>query len=167
MKPSNLLIEKIGPESDVLLRNLLEHYVHDMTEWFEIDTKADGSYSYDTSLIWEHGYDVSLAKAGESIAGFAIIGSAVKWLGDIAAHDVHEFFVLRRFRRSGFGQNMAMHLWKERPGKWLVRVLESNAPAALFWRAAISSYTTGAHAEESRIVDGRRCLFFKFVSSGP
>jgi len=45
MSPSSLLISKIGPESEVLLRNLFEHYLHDMAEWFEIDTQADGSYS--------------------------------------------------------------------------------------------------------------------------
>jgi hypothetical protein len=32
MSPSNLLISKIGPESDVVLRNLFEHYLHDMAE---------------------------------------------------------------------------------------------------------------------------------------
>ncbi len=62
MSPSNLVISKIGPESDGVLRNLFEQYLHDMAEWFEINTKADGSYSYDTSLIWKNGYDAYLAK---------------------------------------------------------------------------------------------------------
>jgi hypothetical protein len=44
---SSLSISKIGPESDVLLRNLFQLYIHDMAEWFEIDTNSDGSYSYD------------------------------------------------------------------------------------------------------------------------
>jgi len=51
MPPSNLLLSKIGLESEVLLRNLFQYYLHDMAEWFEIDTQADGSYSYDTSLV--------------------------------------------------------------------------------------------------------------------
>ena len=114
---SSLSISKVGPESDVLLRNLFEHYIHDMAEWFEIDTKPDGSYSYDTSLVWEKGYDAYLAKVGDSIAGFALVGSAVEWLGEIGAYDVLEFFVIRRFRRSGVGQTMASLLWNERPGE--------------------------------------------------
>jgi predicted acetyltransferase len=137
-----------------------------MTEWFEIDTKPDGSYSYDTSVVWENGYDAYLATVGESIAGFALVGSAAEWLGDTAAHDVHEFFVIRRFRRRGFGQRMATLLWNECPGKWLVRVLESNAPAVLFWRAAILSHSHGSHTEEERIVNGRAWRFFSFVSMG-
>ena len=43
-----------------------------MSEWSEIDSKADGSYSYDTSLVWMNGYDAYLAKVGDSIAGFAL-----------------------------------------------------------------------------------------------
>jgi predicted acetyltransferase len=159
----SLVISKIGPESDLLLRNLFEHYIHDMAEWFEIDTQPDGSYSYDTSVIWEKGYDAYLAKLGDSIAGFALVGSAAEWLGDIGAHDVHEFFVIRRFRRSGFGRRMATLVWNAHPGPWLVRVLESNAPAVLFWRAAISR---GPYTEEGRIVNGRRWLFFRFASDG-
>jgi predicted acetyltransferase len=162
--PPNLLISKIGPESDLLLRNLYEHYIHDMAEWFEIDTRPDGSYSYDTSWIWENSYDAYVAKVGDSIAGFALLGPAVEWLGGTASHDMREFFVIRRFRRNGLGQRMAVHFWNERPGNWLVRVLESNTPAVLFWREAISTYTLGTYAEEPRIVDGRRWLFFRFVS---
>jgi predicted acetyltransferase len=121
MAPSNLSISPIGPESDVLLRNLFEHYIHDMAEWFDIDTRADGSYSYDTSLVWQKGCDVYLAKAGDAIAGFAIVGPATEWVGENGVHDVREFFVIRRFRRRGLGQRMATLLWNERPGAWLVR----------------------------------------------
>jgi predicted acetyltransferase len=162
---SNLLVSQIGPESDVLLRNLFEHYIHDMAEWFDIDTRADGSYSYDTSLlVWGSGYDAYLAKVGDSIAGFAIVGSAVEWLGNVGANDVHEFFVIRRFRRSGVGQKMAVLLWNEHPGEWLVRVLAANAAAVLFWRAAVSSHSRDRYQEEERIVNGRVWRFFRFMS---
>jgi predicted acetyltransferase len=162
--PFNLSISKIGPESEVVLRNLFQYYIHDMAEWFDIDTSADGSYSCDTASLWEHGYDAWLARVGDSIAGFALVGSAAEWAGDIGAHDVREFFVIRRFRRSGFGQRMATIIWNDFPGEWLVRVLELNLPAVLFWRTAISTYSRGSCQEEVRIVDGRPWRFFRFVS---
>lgn len=161
-----LVISRIGPESDVLLRNLFEHYCHDMSEWFDFDTTADGSYSHDTSSIWANEYGAYLAKVGGSIAGFALIGSAAPWLGATRGHDVHEFFVLRKFRRRGVGQRMAGLVWNEHPGEWLVRVLEANAPAVLFWRSAVSAYSFGALREEPRIIDGRSWRFFRFVSNG-
>ena len=154
--PSDLAISRIGPDSDVLLRNLFEHYVHDMTEWFEIDTQADGSYSYDTSAIWSRGSTVYLAKVGDSIAGFAVTG-----LAD-GVHDMNEFFVLRRFRRRGFGARMAALIWDACPGEWEVRVLEDNAPAVLFWRAAISRQSGGVYSEEERTVNGSPWRHFRW-----
>ncbi len=71
MPSQSLAISRIGPESDVLLRNLFEHYCHDMSEWFDVDTEADGSYSYDTAPFWVGEHEVYLARVGESIAGFA------------------------------------------------------------------------------------------------
>lgn len=165
MQSQSLAIFRIGPESDVLLRNLFEHYCHDMSEWFDLDTKADGSFSYDTASVWVSGQEVYLATVGASIAGFALVGSAAHWLSDIGAHDVHEFFVLRKFRRHGVGKQMATLVWNEHPGEWLVRVLEANAPAVLFWRTAISGCSAGLYEEERRTAEGRSWIFFRFISS--
>jgi len=160
---NGLTLTKIGPESDVLLRNLFEHYVHDMAEWFEIDTQADGSYSYDTSAVWNNGWDAYVAKVGDAIAGFAIVGSALEWGNGAESHDVREFFVIRRYRKRGLGRRMAAMLWDERPGGWLVRVLAANEAAVKFWRAAVSDYTSGLFEEEERAVKGRAWRFFGFT----
>jgi predicted acetyltransferase len=162
----DLATSRIGPEADALLRNLFEHYCYDMSEWFEFDTGADGSYSYNTASVWAGEYSAYLAKIGSSIAGFALIGSGADWLGDIGAWDVHEFFIMRKFRRHGLGQRMATLLWNEHPGEWLVRVLEANVPAVLFWRDVISGYSPSSHREEQRLIDGRSWRFFRFVSDG-
>ncbi len=161
----NLVISKIGSESDVVLRNLAEHYCHDMSEWFDLDTDADGRYSYDTGSVWVKGYDAYLAKVDDSLAGFALVGSADEWLGDFGAHDVHDFFILRKFRRRGIGLGMATFLWNEHPGEWLVRVLGANAPAVTFWRTVISSYSVGLYGEVEQIVNGRLWKFFQFASN--
>jgi predicted acetyltransferase len=136
-----------------------------MSEWFDVDTLPDGSYAHEASSILAKEHEAYLARIGTSIAGFALIGSSANWLGDIDAHDVHEFFVIRKFRRRGVGNEMATLLWNEHPGEWLVRVFEANAPAVLFWRAAISGYSLGAYQEERRVIDGRSWRFFRFVTS--
>jgi predicted acetyltransferase len=166
MQPTGLVISRIGPESDLLLRNLFEHYCHDMSEWFDLDTRDDGSYCHDTASVWAKGCGAYLARIGPSIAGFALIGPGSDWLGDAGGHDVHEFFVMRRFRRHGVGQRMATLLWNEHPGEWLVRVFEANAPAIDFWRTAISGYSLGLYQEEQRVIDQRSWRFFRFVSEG-
>jgi len=162
--PQNLVISQIGPESDTLLRNLFEHYCHDMSEWFEIDTGADGRFAHNTSSVWTDGHEAYLARVGDSIAGFALIGNGNEWVGEIGIRDVHEFFVMRRFRRRGVGQSMTTFLWDNRPGEWLVRVLEANAPALVFWRNAVSRYSHGSYREEHRIVNQRPWRFFRFAT---
>jgi predicted acetyltransferase len=166
MQPPTLVISKIGLESDILLRNLFQYYCHDMSQWFELDTGADGRYSYDTASVWAKGCDAYLAQVDGSIAGFALIGSGGEWLGDIGAHDVQEFFIMRRFRRRGIGRSLATFLWNEFPGDWLVRVLEANTSAINFWRSGISIYSLGSYIEEQRTVNGRSWKFFRFVSHG-
>ena len=151
-----------GPENDVLLRNLFEHYMYDMAEWFAIDTLADGSYAYDTSRLWRPDRQVYVMRAGESIAGFAIAGPATEWVGDERVRDVHEFFVLRRYRRQGAGLAMAGMLWQQHPGEWLVRALAANMAARTFWRAAIAQSAPQFH-EELRSWNGREWRFFRFM----
>jgi predicted acetyltransferase len=163
--PANLVISKIGPESDALLRNLAEHYCYDMSEWFDLNIGANGRYSYDTAPVWAKGHDAYLVKVDDSIAGFALIGLANEWLDDLGAHDVREFFILRKFRRRSFGRIMARFLWNEYPGEWLVRVLEANAPAATFWRREISAYSVGSYGETEHVISGRRWKFFRFISN--
>jgi predicted acetyltransferase len=157
MSSPSVSVVKIGPESELVLQSLFDEYVRDMARWFAID-------SYDVSSIWAKGYDAYLAKVGDSLAGFALIGSADELHGTTGAHDVGEFFVTRSFRRNGIGEGMATVLWDERPGEWLVRVLEANAGAVVFWRTAITKYSGGSYAEECRLVKGRPWRFFRFTA---
>ena len=133
-----LHISKLGPESAPLLRNLFEHYAHDMSEWFKIDTKPDGSYSFDTSKYWNGRYQVYLAKSGAAICGFAIVGSSNEWLAKPGGHDVGEFFVLRKFRRSGVVRwTMAGKYNKKllfQPWKWLRLLPDWRAARWPVWR---------------------------------
>ena len=156
---------RIGPDSDALLHELLQAYIREMAQWFEVETNPDGTYNYDTAAIWERGYDAYLAKVGEAVAGFALIGPVEVGPEEVLAgdgKDVHEFFVLPEFRRRGVGQAMAMHLWNRYPGNWLVRVLAANAPAVAFWRAAVAAGSQGAYTEAPQLVGGRQWVFFRF-----
>lgn len=153
-----LAVTKIGPESEPLLRNLFEHYAHDMSEWFEFDTQADGSYSFDVSKYC--GDEVFLARCDGALAGFAIVGAVD------GAHDLREFFVLRRFRRRGIGRELAECIWNAHPGLWVVRVAEANLAAVPFWRKAVQAYARRDYREEAVFEKGRDWRLLRFTS-GP
>jgi predicted acetyltransferase len=139
--------QRIDRSQDVVLRNLYEHYVHDMSEWLGIDTRDDGAFGFDTNSLWQGDYAIYLARVGGSLAGFAVVGSSERWLGRPDVRDMKDFFVLRRFRHQGIGSAFATHLWNQYPGEWLIRVLVSNTSGLSFWRRAVREYTQGHFVE--------------------
>ncbi|MCZ6852674.1 MAG: hypothetical protein O7G86_02040 [Gammaproteobacteria bacterium] len=162
MSVPSFRVVQVDRSSDQILKNLMEHYLHDMAEWFEFDSREDGSYSYDTNQFWNDGVAVFLAYSDTVPIAFAIVGSGEKWIGDKTAHDLTEFFVIRRYRRKAVGRILAEHVWGKYPGKWVVRVFQRNLPALPFWRAAVSVYTGGAFDEDIREMEGHRWSYFTF-----
>lgn len=160
-----ITIERIGPESDLVLRNLYEHYVHDMSEWFGLDVRADGSFGHDTSPLWQGDFTVYLARVSGALAGFGVVGSAGPWLGRPAARDVKDLFVLRRYRHQGVGDALATHLWDTSRSEWLVRVLVANRPALPFWRRLVRAYAGEAHHERAVSERGRDWVHLRFDTS--
>jgi predicted acetyltransferase len=146
--------ERVERNRDATLRNLYEHYVHDMSEWLEIDTRDDGAFGIDTAPLWQGEYAVYLAKADHSLAGFGVVGPAQRWVGRADVRDMKDLFVLRRFRHRGIASAFAMHLWNEFPGEWLIRVLTANKPALPFWRRSVRDYTHGHFDERTRLDSG-------------
>lgn len=63
-------------------------------------------------------------------------------------HSIAEFFILRRYRRSGVGAEAARQIFNALPpGKWVVAQTLTNTPAQRFWRAVIGAYTEGRFSE--------------------
>jgi predicted acetyltransferase len=148
MGESDLRLEGVTSSETELLANLLELYSHDLSEVFPIDTGSDGRFGYPPlALYWtepERRFPFFI-KRSHRILGFVLIT-----LDDARVHDIAEFFVLRRYRRSGVGREAAFLAWDRHPGSWTVRVAEGNAGALEFWRSTIDQYTHGAVSELTR-----------------
>ena len=163
----DFIVRRVDRSHDATLRNLFEHYLHDMAEWFQFDYAANGRYEFDTATYWNNGVDAWFAYVGDIPIGFALIGSAQEFIGDPLAKDMDEFFVVRRYRRSGVGRDFARRVWDVYRGRWLVRVFQGNVPAVPFWRGAIAQYTNHSFAEETRTVRDRQWSYFTFDNSTP
>ncbi len=165
MSTPPLRIEQVDRTHDRVLRNLFEHYMHDMAEWFGFDSEDDGSYSYPTGNVWDQGSDVFIAYAGTKPVAFALVDDAATRVPGSGGRDLKEFFVVRRHRRSAVGTTVARRVWDTYPGPWLVRVYRPNKPAVPFWRQVISDYTGGQFNEHLHIMDdGREWCYFTFAN---
>ena len=150
--PPEVSLEIANRQDEPVLANLLELYIHDLSEAFAVDIRADGRFGYNVGRYWnepDRRYPF-LIRANGRLAGFALIQRGSPATDDPADLDIAEFFVLRRHRRSGVGRLAARQLWDRMPGHWVVRVSNGNLPALPFWRAVIEDYTGGAFSEEQR-----------------
>ena len=171
MSESNRLIGvEVVPatrEQEPVLANLLELYSHDFSEFIDLELQPDGRFGYaELPLYWqeENRYPFLVQVEGQ-LAGFVLITRGSRITGDPTVCDVSEFFIARKYRQRGLGTAVAKLIWQRFPGAWEVRVIESNRPAASFWRAA-TARAAGSVVQEGRVeLDGKRWHVFSFVSA--
>lgn len=135
----------------MLLANLLELYIHDMSEVFpHLELGPDGRFGYRRLPLYWSEPDrrfAFLIRCDGRIGGFVLVTRGSPAVSDPNVLDVAEFFVVRQYRRAGVGRQAVFLLWDRLPGKWIVRVLEENRGALAFWRAAVAAFTGEAFTE--------------------
>jgi predicted acetyltransferase len=156
-----------APDGFAVVRNLFALYAHDLSEFVGLDVGDDGTFSMPASLAsyWD-GPDASerfpfLVHADGKLAGFALVRQIA---ADPATYDMGEFFILRKYRRSGIGRFVARTLFDRFAGAWEVRELPSNAAAQTFWRRIIGEYTrdTFTEGQEFFAAHGREFVVQRF-----
>jgi predicted acetyltransferase len=132
-----------------VLGNLLQLYYHDFTDFEDWDIDEEGRFSEEPVQRWiaaetRHPF---LIRVDGKLAGFALVDQGSRISDDPTIVDMGEFFVLRRYRRSGVGRHVAQLLFDRYPAVWEVRQLPRNMAAQAFWRRIIDEYTGGAYED--------------------
>jgi predicted acetyltransferase len=144
--PYEVSLESAKPEHVGLLAQLLELYLHDLSEIFPIKVGSDGRFGYDRLPLYFEEPDRRfpfVVRANDHPAGFALVTRGSPVTQDPADLDIAEFFVMRPYRRSSVGRSAAFQLWDRMPGRWIVRVSEGNRRGLPFWRKIVAEYTNG------------------------
>jgi predicted acetyltransferase len=153
-------------EEEPVLARLLELYAHDLSDVAGLTIGADGRCGYGPlPLYWtEPGRHPYLFRVDGNLAGFALVKLGSEVTGTLDVWDVAEFFVLRRFRRRGFGVRAAHRVWSRHAGPWEVRVMDRNTEALGFWQQAADAFV-GAHIEPEFVeLRGKRWHVFRLAS---
>lgn len=137
-------ISEAGSREKSVLDNLMQLYLHDLSEYFGSGPGAAGLFDLGAyELYWiDSAHQAFLIRTGGHLAGFAFVHET-----STGAYTMAEFFILRAFRRSGLGTRAARALFDRFHGERTVAELESNLPAQRFWRRVISDYTSGRFNE--------------------
>ena len=141
----NVEISKVDKADKTVLRNLLEFYCYDFSEYIQIDVNAHGKFEYPyIDSYWSdadrHPYFI---KVNGKYAGFILLNRDYKIIQDPTGYVVAEFFVMRRYRRKGIGKTAAQSVFELHPGTWEISQLLSNKEAVAFWHQVVHEYTQG------------------------
>ena len=161
-------LQRAAPDTDRVLRDLLELYVEELSDIFPVERGPDGHFGYEKlPLYWTepHLRHAFLIMAGSHVAGFVLATRGSPASDTATDLDVAEFFVLRTYRRLGVGRQAAIALWDHVPGQWVVRVSEANCAALYFWVDVIASYTSGAYVERQQLGQPQGWRVFTFAST--
>lgn len=137
-----------GPGDRARLAAMFELYVYDFSELLGLDVGDDGRFRVPPlDAYWTHPRrHAFLVRVDEKLAGFALVHEGSRLSVD-DVFDVAEFFVMRRYRRRGVGEQAARWLFDRFRGRWEVRQKKENVVATAFWRRVLGRYTGGRFDE--------------------
>ena len=160
-------IDLASRAESLLVANLLELYMHDLSEIFAIELGPDGRFGYPRlASYWsepELRFPFLIRKSGK-VVGFVLAQRGSPMSDDPDVFDIAEFFVLRSERRSGVGACAAALLWERLPGRWIVRVSESNRSGLPFWTRVVRNYAGDRASETLRQAKPHRWRIFELDS---
>lgn len=134
-----------------ILRNLMELYLYDFSEFDGADPGPDGLYGYpyfDNYWQEEDRHPFLVRKNGK-LAGFVLVTRYNYLSGEPDHWVIAEYFVMRKYRSGGVGEHVARQIFDLFPGEWQVGQIRENASATVFWRKVIQRYTGGKYQEVS------------------
>ncbi|WP_137939981.1 GNAT family N-acetyltransferase [Chitinivorax sp. B] len=145
----NIAIAKL--EELPIVQNLLQLYLHDFSEIDGDDVGPDGLYDYPwLKEYWDSPNHAYLIRVEGHYAGFCLVDKLA--VLDDSEICISEFFILRKYRRTGIGREAAKWIFAQHPARWEVAVQKENWAASKFWTSVIEEYTDGdfdCHDEES------------------
>ncbi len=139
-----------------VIANMVQLYIHDFSGLFagtpRCDLDDDGLYRPDIPLAdWWRLPDhlPLLLRVDGKLAGFALINGHGHG-GVPVDRNVAEFFVVRKYRRTGVGGAAALAIFSRYQGQWEAAVMRANTGARAFWAATIAAHpgVTGIEVED-------------------
>ncbi len=144
----DITITPVSVQEKEVLKNLLEKYNYEFSQYDAEDVNSLGLYGYDwLDCYWtqENRFAFFIRVQGK-LAGFFLINDYPE-SGIQTDYCMAEFFVLYKYRRSGVGQYAANWAFRRFPGTWQLKRHSKNTASVRFWDRVVGAYarveTTG------------------------
>lgn len=141
MKDYELKLVRI--EEKEVLRNLIEKYYYEFSQYDNRDVNEFGMYGYNyLDNYWtEENRWPYFIKCNGNLAGFAMINSYTEKNYGKIDYNLSEFFIMHKYRRNGAGKYAANKLFKTYKGTWQVLINKKNTVSEKFWKKTIGEFT--------------------------
>ena len=138
----DLIVIPVTKAEKQILNRLLEFYLYDVSHLENLDVNNNGEFVYERlDSYWtnENRYPF-IAKVSDKIIGFALVNDHC-YLSD-CDYCMAEFFIMKKYRRQGFGRTFAFNIFDKFFGKWELRPLVDSLEADKFWTNIVAQYTS-------------------------
>jgi len=139
-------LSPVSRDEKEILRNLLEKYQYEFSQFEHTDVNTLGLYGYNwLDCYWtEKNRWAFFIRVEEKLAGFVMINDYLEARKD-GDFTIAEFFVMHKYRRLGVGKYAAKAVFDRFPGKWELKRHPKNIASVRFWDSIISEYTGGKY----------------------
>jgi predicted acetyltransferase len=136
---------KVHEDQKSILRQLIELFEYDFSEFNDQDVNDHGFYGYKYfDHYWtDENRHPFFVKIDNRYAGFVLVNSHSYLNKDDNVKSIAEFFIMRKYRRSGNGKMVANKIFDMFRGNWEVLQHGNNVPSKSFWKRVIEEYTRG------------------------
>lgn len=167
--PPTIQLERITPDRQDLLENLLQLYLYDYHqavcglagEGMDSQGRYDLGISLDPFVEGRRDKRAFLAVVGGQTAGFVLLGDE-PYLQPEPARVIVEFWVHACYRRQGIGRAFASMVLAGWAGSWELATMRRNQRAVAFWDDVVAEFTDGrfrTRDERHRGIDFHWWLF--------
>lgn len=127
------------------LRNLLEKYQYEFSQWDMETVHEDGlfHYPYLDCYFEEENRFPYLIRVDGKLAGFVLVNDYPEVPGRRTDWCLSEFFVMHPYRRLGVGRAAAMAAFDAHRGTWQLKRHPKNLASVCFWDSVVADYTGG------------------------
>ena len=137
-------------EDKGILRNLLEKYDYEFSQYDLRDVNKHGLYDYcflDHYWTEDNRWAFFLLADGK-LAGFVMVNDYPE-VDTPTDYTMSEFFVMYKYRRCGLGRFAVQQLFERFHGRWQLKYHTKNTASVAFWNKVVSD-ATGGHYEVLR-----------------
>ena len=140
----NISIDLVSKGEKEILRNLLEKYDYEWSQYDDRDVNDLGLYGYDyLDNYWtEENRFPYFIKVNGNLAGFVMVNDyPIKNME--TKYSMSEFFVMYKYRKIGVGTFVVKYILEKYKGKWRLMYHPKNIVSKKFWHKVIEEFTNG------------------------